>query len=104
VAALAEALTLAWPEGYLRVADKGAPLAAVLDRLIAGQRSGQVDQALRIPLAYLRRLQAAFLPRDARAVPPLPMPTAEVAAPVLAEPKDRASTCNLQRSKGSQES
>jgi len=86
-AALAGALALAWPEGYLRVfADEGAPLAAVLDRLIAGQRSGRVSPAPGVPLAYLRRLQAAFRPGDARAVPPQPVAAAEVAAPELAEP------------------
>jgi len=87
VAALGGALTLAWREGYLRVfADEGAPLAAVLDQLIASQRSGDKSAAPGVPLAYLRRLQAAFGPRDARAVSPQPVPTAEVAAPALAEP------------------
>jgi ATP/maltotriose-dependent transcriptional regulator MalT len=87
VAALAGALTLAWPEGYVRVfADEGAPLAAVLDRLTAGQRSGRMSPAPGVPTAYLRRLQAAFGPRDASAVPPPPAPAAEVAAPALAEP------------------
>jgi LuxR family maltose regulon positive regulatory protein len=85
-AALAGALALAWPEGYVRVfADEGAQLAAVLDQLTAGQRSGRVPQA-QIPLAYLRRLQAAFRPGGTRAVPPRPVPAAEVAAPALAEP------------------
>jgi LuxR family maltose regulon positive regulatory protein len=41
-AALAETLTLAWPEGYLRMfADEGASLAAVADRLAARSRSGR---------------------------------------------------------------
>ena len=39
-----------------------------------------------VPLAYLRRLQAAFRPGEARAVPPQVIPAAEVAAPELAEP------------------
>jgi LuxR family maltose regulon positive regulatory protein len=87
VAALAGALALAWPEGYLRVfADEGAPLADVLDRLIAGQRGGRTPPAPGVPPAYLRRLQAAFRPREARAVAPRPVPAAEVAAPALAEP------------------
>jgi LuxR family transcriptional regulator, maltose regulon positive regulatory protein len=87
VAALAEALALAWPEGYLRVfADEGAPLAAVLDQLIAGQRSGRMSPAPGVPQAYLRRLRAAFRPRDGRAVPPSALAAAEVAAPGLAEP------------------
>jgi LuxR family maltose regulon positive regulatory protein len=87
VAALAGVLALAWPEGYLRVfADEGAPLAGVLDRLIAGQRSGRTPMPPGVPLAYLRRLQAALRPGEARAVPPRPVPAAEVAAPALAEP------------------
>jgi LuxR family maltose regulon positive regulatory protein len=87
VAALAGALELACPEGYLRVfADEGAPLAAVLDRLIAGHRSGRMSPAPGVPLAYLRRVQAAFRPGVARAVPPQVIPAAAVAAPELAEP------------------
>src|SRR6516165_2912233 len=86
-AALARALALAWREGYVRVfADEGAPLAAVLDRLIAARRSGRTPSAPGVPLAYLRRLQAAFRPRDERAVPPQVIPAAEVGAPELAEP------------------
>jgi len=86
-AALAGALGLAWPEGYVRVfADEGAPLAGVLDRLLAAQRGGGTLTPPGVPLAYLRRLQAAFRPGGARAVPPRPVPAAEVAAPALAEP------------------
>jgi len=49
VNALAEALTLACPHGYVRVfADEGEPMAALLARLIAAQRAGH---AARIPLA-----------------------------------------------------
>jgi ATP/maltotriose-dependent transcriptional regulator MalT len=87
VAALAGALTLAWRKGYVRVfADEGAPLAGVLDRFTAGQRSGRISPAPGVPLGYLRRLQAAFRPGEARAGPPQPVPAAEVAAPELAEP------------------
>jgi LuxR family maltose regulon positive regulatory protein len=87
VAALAAALELACPEGYLRVfADEGAPLAGVLDRLIVDQRSGRLSPAPGVPLAYLRRLQAAFRPGEARGVPAQPVQAAEVAAPELAEP------------------
>ena len=40
--ALAEALTLACPQGYVRVfADEGPPMAALLGRLIAAQRTGR---------------------------------------------------------------
>jgi LuxR family transcriptional regulator, maltose regulon positive regulatory protein len=39
---LAEALTLACPQGYVRVfADEGAPMAALLTRLVAAQRAAQ---------------------------------------------------------------
>jgi len=58
VAALAGALTLACPQGYVRVfADEGPPMAALLSRLIASQRAGQ---AAGIPLGCLARLQRAF--------------------------------------------
>ena len=56
---LAGALTLACPQGYVRVfADEGPPMAALLARLIAAQRAGQA--AAGVPLGYLARLQRAF--------------------------------------------
>ena len=59
VAALAEALTLACPQGYVRIfADEGQPMAALLGRLIAAQRAGQA--AAEVPLGCLARLQRAF--------------------------------------------
>ena len=59
VTALAEALTLGHPQGYVRVfADEGPPMAALLGRLIAAQRAGQA--AADVPLGYLARLQRAF--------------------------------------------
>ena len=59
VTALAEALMLACKEGYIRVfADEGAPMAALLARLIAAQRTGH--EAADVPLGYLARLQRAF--------------------------------------------
>jgi LuxR family transcriptional regulator, maltose regulon positive regulatory protein len=59
VIALAETLILACPRGYVRVfADEGPPMAALLARLIAAQRSdGAVAEA---PLGCLARLQRAF--------------------------------------------
>jgi LuxR family maltose regulon positive regulatory protein len=62
VSALAEALTLACSQGYVRVfADEGAPMAALLSRLIAAQRTGSGFQAAAaVPLGYLARLQRAF--------------------------------------------
>ena len=59
VNALAEVLTLACPQGYVRVfADEGAPMAALLGQLIASQRAGQA--AAGVPLSCLARLQRAF--------------------------------------------
>jgi LuxR family maltose regulon positive regulatory protein len=64
VAALAEALTLACPQGYVRVfADEGPPMAALLARLIAAQRSGGAAAA--VPLGCLARLQRALGAQDA---------------------------------------
>ena len=59
VNALAEVLTLACPQGYVRVfADEGPPMAALLTQLIAAQRAGQA--AAGVPLGCLARLQRAF--------------------------------------------
>ena len=64
VAALAGALTLACPQGYVRVfADEGPLMAALLGRLIAAQRSGSA--AAGVPLGYLARLLRAFGPEHA---------------------------------------
>jgi LuxR family maltose regulon positive regulatory protein len=62
VDAIAEVLTLACPRGYVRVfADEGPPMAALLARLIAAQRSGSGFQAAAsVPLGCLARLQRAF--------------------------------------------
>ena len=63
VAALAVALTLACPQGYVRVfADEGPPMAALLARLIAAQRSG--GAAAEVPLGCLARLQRALGAQD----------------------------------------
>jgi LuxR family maltose regulon positive regulatory protein len=69
VAALARALTLACPRGYVRVfADEGPPMAALLARLIAAQRAGSGFQAAAgVPLGCLARLQRALDARDAAA-------------------------------------
>ena len=59
VAALAGAITLACPQGYVRVfADEGPPMAALLSQLVAAQRSGQA--AAGVPLGCLARLLQAF--------------------------------------------
>ena len=71
VTALAGALTLACPQGHIRVfADEGQPMAALLGRLVAAQRAGSGFQAAAgVPLGYLARLQRAFA-----AGPPAPDP------------------------------
>ena len=59
VATLARSLTLACPRGYVRVfADEGPPMAALLSRLVAAQRTGHA--AAGVPLGYLAELQRAF--------------------------------------------
>jgi LuxR family maltose regulon positive regulatory protein len=59
VAALAEALILTCPQGYVRVfADEGPPMAALLTRLIAAQRTS--PGASSVPLSCLARIQRAF--------------------------------------------
>jgi LuxR family maltose regulon positive regulatory protein len=82
IAALAEALTLACPQGYVRVfADEGPPMAALLARLIAAQRSG--GAIAEVPLGCLARLQRAF---DAgHTKPGLRSGTARAAVPGLVE-------------------
>jgi LuxR family maltose regulon positive regulatory protein len=58
LAVLVEALTLAAPEGYLRVfVDEGPPMAALLRQLLAGRRQERPAAA---PGDHLARLVAAF--------------------------------------------
>jgi LuxR family maltose regulon positive regulatory protein len=60
VRTLAEALTLACPQGYVRVfADEGVPMAALLARLVAAQRDEQAA-ARGVDLSCLARLLRAF--------------------------------------------
>ena len=82
MAGLAGALTLACPQGYVRVfADEGAPMAALLGQLIASQRAGHA--AAEIPIAFLARLRRAF---DAAHVTPDPGAGTTAAVPGIVEP------------------
>jgi LuxR family transcriptional regulator, maltose regulon positive regulatory protein len=59
VNALADVLTLACPQGYVRVfADEGPPMAELLTLVIAAQRAGQA--AAGVPFGCLARIQRAF--------------------------------------------
>jgi LuxR family maltose regulon positive regulatory protein len=61
LAALAEALTLGAPEGYLRVfVDEGPAMAALLHQLLAGRRQQRPAAADAVPREYLARLVDAF--------------------------------------------
>ena len=66
VDALAGALTLACPQGHVRVfADEGPPMAALLGALVAAQRAEQAA-ARGVPLGCLARVLRAFGGKDAR--------------------------------------
>jgi LuxR family transcriptional regulator, maltose regulon positive regulatory protein len=80
-ASLAEALALAAPEGYIRVfADEGVPMARLLGRLSAAQRTGRVVFPGPVPQRYLDRLTRAFQPAAA------PPAARDAAIAGLAEP------------------
>jgi LuxR family maltose regulon positive regulatory protein len=73
-ASLAEALALAAPEGYIRVfADEGVPMARLLGRFAAAQRTGRVVFTGPVPQRYLNQLIRAFQPT---AAPPASRDTA----------------------------
>jgi LuxR family maltose regulon positive regulatory protein len=83
VAVLAEALTLACPQGYVRVfADEGAPMRALLGRLVTAQRTQQTG-AGGVPSDCLARVLRAF---DATHAAPHPGRGAAAAVPGLVEP------------------
>jgi ATP/maltotriose-dependent transcriptional regulator MalT len=68
--ALAEALAVAAPEGWLRVfVDEGAPIARLLGRLTTAQRTGQAGPSGAVPPQYLDRLARAFQPGAAHPAP-----------------------------------
>jgi LuxR family maltose regulon positive regulatory protein len=70
LAALTGALTLAFPRGYVRVfADEGPPMAALLRRLVAAQRSDPTASV--VPPNWLAWIQRSF---DHHPAPPDPGP------------------------------
>jgi LuxR family transcriptional regulator, maltose regulon positive regulatory protein len=82
--ALTEALTLAAPEGYLRVfLDEGAPMAALFGKLATTPAKVQAVAAAGVPRAYLGRLLEAF-EQGGLAVLPRPRPGGAVVAGLVA--------------------
>ena len=74
VEALAEAVTLGWPQGYVRLfADEGAPMRAVLARLLAARRE-QRALARDVPVKYLTTLMDACGQPDSQATDDRPVP------------------------------
>jgi LuxR family transcriptional regulator, maltose regulon positive regulatory protein len=70
LAALSEALALAYPEGYVRVfVDEGAPMASLLSSLAAAHRTGRAALPSAVRPDYLYRLLQAFQPQGARGNP-----------------------------------
>jgi LuxR family maltose regulon positive regulatory protein len=66
LSALAEALVVAAPEGYVRVfVDEGAPMARLLGRLAAARRTGHGAPSADVPPPYMVQLARAFQPRGA---------------------------------------
>jgi LuxR family maltose regulon positive regulatory protein len=87
VAALAEALGLAHPQGHVRVfADEGPPMGALLGRLLAAQREDPT--AADVPLHFLGRLARALEPAAAGGGPAAAAPARPptIAVPGLVEP------------------
>jgi LuxR family transcriptional regulator, maltose regulon positive regulatory protein len=83
VSALAEALTLASPQGYVRVfADEGPPMRALLRQVVVARRAGQ-PAGRGIPFRQLARLMQAF---DGKPAVPGSGPDAAAEAPGLADP------------------
>jgi len=84
LAALAEALALGGPAGYLRVfVDEGAPMARLLGMLATALATGQAVAAHVAP-AYLRRLLAAFDQAGVAVPPGLTVPLSRRELEVLA--------------------
>jgi LuxR family transcriptional regulator, maltose regulon positive regulatory protein len=83
VRTLAEALTLASPQGHVRVfADEGSPMRALLGRIVAARRAGQ-PPARGIPFRHLARVMQAF---DGKPAVPGSGPGTSAGVPGLADP------------------
>jgi LuxR family transcriptional regulator, maltose regulon positive regulatory protein len=73
LATLERALTLAEPEGYVRVfVDEGQPVADLLGGLLRKGRENQRDLHQIVPLDYARRLLTAFEPPHTGTTPAAP--------------------------------
>jgi LuxR family maltose regulon positive regulatory protein len=69
---LERALTLAEPEGYVRVfVDEGAPMAALLSEILKPRRRGSRNARQRAVSVYARRLLVAFEPPHTNTEPPV---------------------------------
>ena len=80
---LAKALTLACPQGHVRLfADEGAPMRALLGRIVAARRAGQ-PSVRGIAFSYMARLTQAF---DGKTAGPGSGPPAATGAPGLIDP------------------
>jgi LuxR family transcriptional regulator, maltose regulon positive regulatory protein len=84
LAAVAEVLALACPEGYLRVfADEGPAMATLVGELIAGRKGGTRHAAVGpVPLDYLGRLLRAF-ERDRVSRPQTRLPAATLGSTLV---------------------
>jgi LuxR family maltose regulon positive regulatory protein len=70
LALLADALTLARPEGYVRVfADEGPPLAALLRSLISARQRGHIPAVSGAGQEHVNRVARAFAPTVREAAP-----------------------------------
>jgi MalT-like TPR region len=70
LAALAEALTLGAPEGYLRIfVDEGAPMATLFGKLLTTPAATQATAGIQVPPAFLDRLLEAFEQAGQAALP-----------------------------------
>ena len=68
VDAMADALELAAPEGYVRTfVDEGQPMVAFLPQALESRRGGRSDQPRRFPARYPKKLLAALERDQARA-------------------------------------